>query len=110
MPLHAELGVHAMQSPDIHHLYGITMGFCIATQDIAAPLYAQLLANAAQRLGPSPAFYSLWPVSEPAGPWAMLAAKLFREVSRQCLHTLKQRNPGCMHQLKDLRCSAKSSH
>ena len=71
-------------------------------QDIAAPLYAQLLADAAQRLGPSPAFYSLWPASEPSAPWTNVAAKLFSEVSRRYFPTLAERFHDCVHELTQL--------
>ena len=79
-------------------------------QDIAAPLYAQLLADAAQRLGPSPAFYSLWPVSEPSAPWATVAARLFAEVSRKCKHTFLEYWHDCLCCLGSSVSAALCSH
>ncbi|BDA44284.1 probable Sacsin [Coccomyxa sp. Obi] len=56
--------------------------------DVAAPSYANLLAKAAQRLGPSPAFYKLWPVQPVREPWSVLVTALYRELSsRQVVHT-----------------------
>lgn len=49
-------------------------------QELAAPLYAQMLAEAAKRLGPTPAYYALWPGTSLAQPWARLAARLYAEV------------------------------
>lgn len=46
-----------------------------------APLYAQLLVEAAQRLGPTEAFYRLWPVSVPPAPWGAACTKLYSEVA-----------------------------
>lgn len=49
-------------------------------EDVAAPLYAQLLAESAQRMGPIPAYYALWPPANLAAPWSNLAAQLYRLV------------------------------
>ena len=85
--MYVKLPLHACSDLTWSICQASRQSLCIMMQDIAAPLYAQLLADAAQRLGPSPAFYSLWPVSEPSAPWATVAAKLFKEVSSSCLHT-----------------------
>lgn len=45
-----------------------------------APLYAQLLVEAAVRLGPTDAFYSLWPAAMPTAPWAAVFTRLYKEV------------------------------
>ena len=50
-------------------------------QDLVAPLYAQLLVEAAQRLGPNEAFYKLWPVSVPPAPWGTVVTKLYSQVA-----------------------------
>ena len=49
-------------------------------QDVAAPLYASVLVEAARRLGPSPAYYALWPSADLAHPWSQLAARVYKEV------------------------------
>ncbi len=46
-----------------------------------APLYAQLLVDAAQRLGPTEAFYRLWPVSMPPVPWWTVVINFYCEVA-----------------------------
>lgn len=57
-------------------------------QDVAAPAYANLLAEAAKGLGPSPAFYKLWPVQLVREPWAVLVTALYQELpSREVVHT-----------------------
>lgn len=57
-------------------------------QDVAAPAYANLLVEAARRLGPSPAFYKLWPVQQVRQPWSALVTALYQELSsRQVVHT-----------------------
>ena len=50
-------------------------------QDLVAPLYAQLLVEAAQRLGPTEAFYRLWPISVPPAPWSAVVSRLYSEVA-----------------------------
>ena len=62
-------------------LKGLLSCFWSPVQDVAAPLYASILVEAAQRLGPSPAFYALWPSAELAHPWSQLAARLYTEVA-----------------------------
>jgi hypothetical protein len=52
----------------------------VCLQDVVAPLYARLLAEAAKRLGPQPAFYELWPRDGLAAPWDRLVSKLYKEV------------------------------
>ena len=49
-------------------------------QDLVAPLYAKLLVEAAQRLGPTEAFYKLWPMSVPSAPWDTVLTRLYKEV------------------------------
>ena len=51
-----------------------------AAQDLAAPLYAQVLAEAARRLGPTAAYHAMWPRTDVAPPWSHLAARLYAEV------------------------------
>lgn len=57
-------------------------------QDLVAPLYGRLLVEAAQRLGPSEAFYQLWPCHVPPAPWDTVVTRLFEEVqlSHASLH------------------------
>ena len=57
-------------------------------QDLVAPLYAQLLVEAAQRLGPTEAFYGLWPASVPPAPWSSVVSRLYSEVAP--LHIRRQ--------------------
>jgi sacsin len=57
-------------------------------QDVAASSYAKLLAIAATKLGPVPAFYKLWPVQHLMEPWSVLAAAVLKEVaSYAVVHT-----------------------
>ena len=51
-------------------------------QNLVAPLYAQLLVEAARRLGPIAAFYKLWPVSMPPVPWSTVVTSFYSEVKR----------------------------
>ena len=61
-------------------------------QDVAAPAYAQLLAESARKLGPVPAFYQLWPVQQSIRePWSILATALWKEVAAHAVvHTAAQ--------------------
>ena len=56
-------------------------------QDVAAPLYARALVEAAKKLGPSPAYYALWPSTDVAQPWSKLAARLYNEVASHMFHS-----------------------
>jgi sacsin len=49
-------------------------------EDLAAPLYARLLAESAQRLGPTAAYFALWPPLDLAPPWSNMATQLYKEV------------------------------
>jgi sacsin len=49
-------------------------------EDVAAPAYAQLLAEAAKQLGPTPEFSRLWPVGALRDPWSRMAGKLYEVV------------------------------
>ena len=49
-------------------------------QDLVAPLYARLLVEAAQRLGPTEGFYQLWPFHVPPAPWDSVVLRLYSEV------------------------------
>ncbi len=44
------------------------------------PLYAQLLGEAAQRLGATEAFYRLWPITMPPVPWLTVVINFYSEV------------------------------
>ncbi|KAL2612990.1 hypothetical protein R1flu_024682 [Riccia fluitans] len=46
-------------------------------EDVAAPAYARLLAEAAKELGPSQRFYSLWPTHTIGEPWNSLLRRLY---------------------------------
>ena len=46
-------------------------------QDVAARAYAHMLEDAAQVLGPSAAFFQLWPVAAPRQPWSALTEGLY---------------------------------
>ena len=59
-----------------------------------APLYAQLLVEAAARLGPTDAFYSLWPIAIPPAPWAAVFTRLYKEVLLlSCRHWITLLHP-----------------
>lgn len=61
---------------------------CIAWQDVAAPAYAQLLAEAAQRMGSCPAFYALWPLQTVQEPWTAVTSAFYAELTAQrIVHT-----------------------
>ena len=45
-----------------------------------APAFASLLQMAAERMGPCPEFFSLWPVAPVAEPWATLRRAAFQAV------------------------------
>ena len=51
-------------------------------QDLVAPLYAHLIAEAAQRLGPNADFFALWPKVEPPMPWGAVAQQFYQQVSQ----------------------------
>lgn len=53
--------------------------------DAVAPAYLQLLLSAARELGPSPAFWSLFPGSHAQEPWASVARSLYRLLASQAL-------------------------
>ena len=60
----------------------------VQVQEVAAPAYARLLAEAAYRLGPCTAFYALWPLQPVQAPWAALTSALFAELAVQrVVHT-----------------------
>ena len=55
--------------------------FSVALQDVAAPAYANLLAEAAQRMGSCPAFYALWPLQPVQEPWTALTSAFYAELA-----------------------------
>ena len=50
-------------------------------QDLAAPLYARLIAEATKHLGPTSAYYDLWPTTEPPQPWGALVKAFYEQAS-----------------------------
>ncbi|CAM6095372.1 unnamed protein product [Calypogeia fissa] len=59
-------------------------------EDVAAPAYARLLAQAAQELGPVEQFYNLWPTHSIGEPWSSLVRRLYLavvELDLLVLHT-----------------------
>lgn len=57
-------------------------------QGVAARAYAHMLEEAAQVLGPTSAFFQLWPLGPVRQPWSMLTQGLYEHVgSRRVVHT-----------------------
>ncbi len=54
--------------------------------DALAPLYAALLSNAAEQMGPIDQYWALWPSPQLPLPWAFLARQLYREVHARPNH------------------------
>eukprot|EP00198_Chlamydomonas_reinhardtii_P000860 XP_001690195.1 predicted protein [Chlamydomonas reinhardtii] len=48
---------------------------------VVAPAYAAALQQAAEQLGPGPAYDRLWPAADVAAPWQTLLVALYRRVS-----------------------------
>nr|CAD1821120.1 unnamed protein product [Ananas comosus var. bracteatus] len=46
-------------------------------EDVAAPAYAHLLSVMAEEIGPSDLFFSFWPTTVGAEPWASMVRKLY---------------------------------
>lgn len=57
------------------------MNELLLMQELAASLYARLIMEAAKHLGPTHAFYSLWPTAELQQPWAALVKAFYEQVS-----------------------------
>lgn len=57
-------------------------------QDVVAPCYASLLAEASQLLGPSAAYHALWPQSSVQMPWDCIIPRLYDELRQHAVvHT-----------------------
>ncbi|OAE21027.1 hypothetical protein AXG93_606s1120 [Marchantia polymorpha subsp. ruderalis] len=59
-------------------------------EDVAAPAYARLLAEAAKEIGPVQRFYTLWPIHTIGEPWNSLLRRLYLtvvELDLPVLHT-----------------------
>ena len=57
-------------------------------QDVAARAYGYMLEEAAKVLGPSPAFFQLWPLDAGRPPWSVLTQGLFEHLgSFRVVHT-----------------------
>ncbi|KAK9808692.1 hypothetical protein WJX72_002029 [[Myrmecia] bisecta] len=50
-------------------------------EDALAPALANMLVKVAQVLGPTPAYYRLWPTGHVAEPWAFLVQRLYGQAS-----------------------------
>eukprot|EP00884_Botryococcus_braunii_P020227 jgi/Botrbrau1/6889/Bobra.67_3s0008.1 len=50
-------------------------------EDALAPTYARTLAAAAQDIGPCPAYYKLWPIGKPSGPWVSLQKQFYLQAA-----------------------------
>ncbi len=59
-----------------------------ALQDVAARAYAHMLQEAAQVLGPTAAFFQLWPLGPVRQPWSVLTQGLFAHLGAyRVVHT-----------------------
>ena len=58
-----------------------TVAHRMLVQDGAAPVYAQLLEMAGQRMGNCMEYYTLWPTRRVDEPWATLQKAVFVAVS-----------------------------
>ena len=57
-------------------------------QDVAARAYGHMLEEAANLLGPSPAFFQLWPLDAGRPPWSVLSQGLYEHLgSFRVVHT-----------------------
>ena len=57
-------------------------------QDVAAKAYAHMLQEAAQVLGPTAAFFQLWPLGPVRQPWSVLTQGLFEHLGAyRTVHT-----------------------
>lgn len=63
-----------------------------SVQDVAARAYAHMLEEAAQALGPTAAFFQLWPLGAGREPWSVLTQGLFEHLgSHRVVHTRANR-------------------
>ena len=59
-----------------------------ALQDVAARAYAYMLQEAAQALGPTAAFFQLWPLGPARQPWSVLTQGPFEHLGAyRVVHT-----------------------
>ena len=53
----------------------------MVSHQVIAPLYAKVLAHAANALGLGPAYDSLWPTGTLRSPWSLALERLYQEVA-----------------------------
>lgn len=89
IPLHLQQARSMQQSSSVQiPIRSSVQSFLVQLQEVAAPAYARLLAEAAPRLGPCAAFYALWPLQPVQAPWAALTSAMYAELAVQrVVHT-----------------------